>query len=81
VSISAAGKFQYRIGKEGAEALGYERSLWEGIKSEWLNSFCGVGNPFALAEIESGSVILDIGSGAGFDLLVAGRLTGPAGKV
>lgn len=46
-----------------------------------LNSFCGVGNPFAIEAIRPGSVILDIGCGAGFDLLVASRLTGAGGQV
>ena len=46
-----------------------------------LASFCGVGNPFSLFPIKPGSAILDIGCGAGFDLFVASRLTGPEGKV
>ena len=81
VSISAEGKFQYLTGKEGAEALGYEPSILKDIQPELLNAFCGVGNPFSIGEIKQGSVILDIGSGAGFDLIVASRLTGPGGRV
>ena len=46
-----------------------------------LNSFCGVGNPFALGNIQPGDNVLDIGSGAGFDLYVAKRLAGESGKV
>ena len=46
-----------------------------------LNSFCGVGNPFSLHDIPPGSTVLDIGSGAGFDLYVAGRLVGETGRV
>jgi len=46
-----------------------------------LKSFCGVGNPFSLGEIQPGSSVLDIGSGAGFDLYVAGRLVGESGRV
>jgi ubiquinone/menaquinone biosynthesis C-methylase UbiE len=46
-----------------------------------LNSFCGVGNPFGLAEIAAGSSVLDVGCGAGFDLIVASELVGPAGMV
>lgn len=46
-----------------------------------LNSFCGVGNPFSIDTIRKGSILLDIGCGAGFDLLVASRLAGPDGKV
>jgi ubiquinone/menaquinone biosynthesis C-methylase UbiE len=46
-----------------------------------LKSFCGVGNPFSLGEIQPGSNVLDIGSGAGFDLYVASRLVGETGRV
>jgi ubiquinone/menaquinone biosynthesis C-methylase UbiE len=45
-----------------------------------LKSFCGVGNPFSLGEIQPGSSVLDIGSGAGFDLYVASRLVGESGR-
>jgi SAM-dependent methyltransferase len=41
----------------------------------------GCGNPLALAGIRPGQTILDLGSGAGFDLLLASDLTGPSGKV
>lgn len=81
VSISAEGKFQYLTGMDGAEALGYDPSILNEIQPESINAFCGVGNPFSIGEIKQGSIILDIGSGAGFDLIVASRLTGPDGQV
>jgi ubiquinone/menaquinone biosynthesis C-methylase UbiE len=40
-----------------------------------------VGNPFSLFSLQPGSVVLDVGCGAGFDLFIASRLTGPAGRV
>jgi ubiquinone/menaquinone biosynthesis C-methylase UbiE len=46
-----------------------------------LRSFCGVGNPFSIDRIEEGTTVLDVGCGAGFDLLVALQLVGPSGKV
>jgi arsenite methyltransferase len=81
VAISAEGKFQYLTGKEGARALGYDPALLQDLRPELLNAFCGVGNPFSLGEIRQGSVILDIGCGAGLDMIVASRLTGPDGRV
>jgi arsenite methyltransferase len=81
VSSSAAGKFQYQTGKEGAVLLRYDPAILQKIKPERLNSFCGVGNPFSIEQIKPGSVILDIGCGAGFDLIVASSLTGPSGRV
>lgn len=61
--------------------MGYDSSILNEIQPELLNSFCGVGNPFSIAEIQPGSIVLDLGSGAGFDLIVASRLTGPGGQV
>src|SRR6266567_4829325 len=41
----------------------------------------GCGNPLALAEIEPGMTVLDLGSGAGFDAFLAWRRVGPSGRV
>jgi SAM-dependent methyltransferase len=81
VAVSAAGKFQYPTGREGAELLGYDRALIQSAPPQLLDSFCGVGNPFSLGEIRSGSVVLDVGCGAGFDLYIADRLVGDQGRV
>ena len=40
-----------------------------------------MGNPFSLFPIQPGSIILDVGCGAGFDLYIAAQLTGPEGTV
>lgn len=45
-----------------------------------VNSF-GCGNPLAFSELESGDVVLDLGSGAGIDLLLAAKRVGHTGKV
>ena len=73
--------FEYPTGKAGAEALGYDSASINEAPSALLKSFCGVGNPFAIGEIKPGSNILDIGSGAGFDLYIAKRIVGDAGMV
>lgn len=41
----------------------------------------GCGNPIALAEIKKGDIVLDLGSGAGFDCFLASKRTGEKGKV
>jgi arsenite methyltransferase len=81
VSASAEGYFKYPVGKAGAILLGYDPAILEDIPAEMLRSFCGVGNPFAIDRVEEGSIILDIGCGAGIDLLIASQLAGPSGKV
>ena len=61
--------------------MGYDPVFIHEALPALLNSFCGVGNPFALGDIQPGNNVLDIGSGAGFDLYVAQRLAGESGKV
>ncbi len=73
--------FSYVTGWQGAELLGYDRNILKKVPKDLLNSFCGVGNPFALGKIKTDDTVLDVGCGAGFDLFVAARLTGPTGKV
>jgi arsenite methyltransferase len=61
--------------------LGYDQVFIQDAAPSLLESFCGVGNPFSLGEVNPGNNVLDIGSGAGFDLYVAKRLAGESGKV
>lgn len=81
VSRSAKGMFQYPVGRAGAETLGYDDVVLQDAPDALLESFCGVGNPFALGEIVDGETVLDIGCGTGFDLYVASHLVGDNGKV
>jgi ubiquinone/menaquinone biosynthesis C-methylase UbiE len=81
VAISSEGKFKYPTGKAGAEALGYDPRFILEAPASLLRSFCGVGNPFAEGGILPGSNVLDVGSGAGFDLYIAMRMTGDSGRV
>jgi len=81
VSISAAGKFQYPTGKDGAKVLGYDPSIIESAHTRFFESSCGVGNPFSLGTIQRGAVVLDFGCGSGFDLFVASKLVGESGMV
>ncbi len=81
VSVTAEGRFRYSTGRQGAERLGYDRQLLNRLSEAQLLSFCGVGNPFRIAPIAAGSAVLDIGCGAGFDLLVAAETVGANGRV
>jgi SAM-dependent methyltransferase len=81
VSSSAVGKFNYPTGRDGAILHGYDSAIIQSMPDELIESFCGVGNPFKLGSIKSGETILDVGCGAGFDLIVASRMVGQDGKV
>lgn len=57
---------------------GYEPALHQ---EEAASQSFGCGNPLAFADIQPGQTVLDLGSGAGLDLMLAADRTGPAGKV
>ncbi len=48
---------------------------------EGANLGLGCGNPLAFAELKKGDVVVDLGSGAGFDCFIAAPRVGPAGRV
>jgi SAM-dependent methyltransferase len=51
-----------------------------GLPEEALLASFGCGNPTALAELEPGEIVLDLGSGGGIDVLLSARRVGPTGK-
>jgi len=55
--------------------------ILETIPDEFLDGFCGVGNPFAIETIAEGSSVLDVGCGVGIDLYVTSRLVGESARV
>jgi SAM-dependent methyltransferase len=63
-----------------ARLAGYEAELGAVPAEAAANSF-GCGNPLAFSEVEAGQTVLDLGSGAGLDLLIAARTVGPEGRV
>ncbi len=81
VSGTAVNKFNYPTGRDGAALQGYDLMILGNMPDELIESFCGVGNPFRLGQIKPEEAVLDIGCGAGFDMIVASRLVGRKGKV
>lgn len=63
-----------------AELAGYSREALADLPPDAVTSSFGCGNPVALAAIREGDTVLDLGSGAGIDLLLAARLAGPTGR-
>jgi SAM-dependent methyltransferase len=58
----------------------YEALQTEGIPEEALLASLGCGNPTALAKLNPGETVLDLGSGGGIDVLLSGKRVGPTGK-
>lgn len=58
----------------------YRQEEVEGLPAEAVAATFGCGNPTALAELHEGEVVLDLGSGAGLDVLLSARRVGPSGK-
>jgi SAM-dependent methyltransferase len=63
-----------------AETLGYSTEQ-SAIAPEAANLGLGCGNPVAIASLQPGQTVLDLGSGAGFDCFLAARAVGPSGMV
>ncbi len=61
--------------------LGYEGGDLDSLPKVALDRFTGVGNPFAAGDVNPGETVLDLGCGAGTDLLIAARRVGAAGRV
>ena len=73
--------FHFHTGRPLAKILGYDLAEVDALPTATVDSFAGTGNPFSMGRLQPGEVVLDIGSGAGFDSLLAARQVGPAGRV
>jgi arsenite methyltransferase len=73
--------FHFHVGRFLAGRLGYPTERVAALPDAAVESFAGVGNPFALGDLRPGEAVLDLGSGAGFDAILAALQVGPAGRV
>ena len=81
VAADPSGEFHFHRGPEyAAKRLGYDAIELSKIPATVTESFAGVGNPHAIAPLPPGTTVLDIGSGAGMDLLLAALHVGPNGR-
>src|SRR5947207_2127874 len=71
----------FPTGRALAEALGYPSDLLDRLPAEAVSSFAGVGYHFALARLQPGERVLDLGSGSGMDVFAAATHVGPSGRV
>jgi arsenite methyltransferase len=81
VAADPSGEFHFHRGPEYAsKRLGYDAAELSKIPATVTESFAGVGNPHAVAPLPHGATVVDVGCGAGTDLLLAALRVGPNGR-
>jgi len=80
VSTDQAKEQIFPTGRAWAQELGYPEPELSRVPDASVESFAGVANHWLLGRIEPGQVVLDLGCGAGTDLLIAAQMTGPGGR-
>jgi arsenite methyltransferase len=81
VATSPEHEFHFHTGREAARQVGYDEAIIEDIPDAVIASFAGVANPFHFGLPKSGETVLDVGSGAGVDAIIAAIAVGPEGRV
>jgi SAM-dependent methyltransferase len=81
VATAPDGDYHFHRGPQyAARQLRYDEAELAGLPTIATASFAGVGNPLAIAPLAPGQTIVDVGCGAGTDLLLAARRVGPGGR-
>lgn len=80
LSASCCGPSSASLADSKSMRMGYSADELAAVP-EGANLGLGCGNPQAIADMRQGEIVVDLGSGAGFDCLLAGRQVGPEGHV
>lgn len=81
VATSPDGKFHFHTGRSAAKQVGYADALLKGLPGQAVEAFAGVANPFYFGLPDAGENVVDIGSGAGMDSMIAARVVDAGGHV
>jgi arsenite methyltransferase len=81
VSIDQDQEFIFPTGRAWAQELGYPEPELTRVPDATVESFAGVANHWLHGSVEPGAIVLDLGCGAGTDLLIAAQMSGPTGRV
>jgi arsenite methyltransferase len=80
VSTDQERDYIFPTGRAWAQELGYPEPELARVPDATVESFAGVANHWRLGDVDPGSVVLDLGCGAGTDLLIAAQKAGPTGR-
>lgn len=81
VATDPSGDFHFHRGPGyAADMLGYDANTLAVLPAETTASFAGVANPHRIAPLTPGATVVDIGCGAGMDLMLAATAVGTSGK-
>jgi arsenite methyltransferase len=81
VAAAPEGEFHFHRGPGYATSrLGYNADELAAVPPDVTSSFAGVGNPHAIGRLPLGLSVVDVGCGAGTDLLLAAMRVGPSGR-
>ena len=81
VALTPHKGYHFHTGCNAADRIGYDTSLYASLPKKNIDSFAGTGNPFMVGPIHPGETVVDIGSGSGFDSMIASQMVGPSGRV
>ena len=81
VADSPDHEFHFHTGRDAARRVGYDEAVIKDIPDDVIASFAGVAHPFHFGLPKPGETVLDVGSGAGVDVIIAAKAVGPEGRV
>lgn len=81
VATAPGQKYNFPVGRNFAESVGYEFELLDRLPRGIWESFTGAGNPQAFVDAKPGETVLDLGCGAGLDLYLYAQKVGPSGHL
>jgi SAM-dependent methyltransferase len=81
VAENPQGEYHFFHGREAAELFGYDKAWLDRAPAGAVASFAGVGNPHLRSNVQVGETVVDLGSGAGLDAIIASWSVGPTGQV
>jgi arsenite methyltransferase len=81
VADNPRSEFHFYHGRAAAELFDYEPAWLDRAPAGAVESFAGVGNPHLRSNLQPGETVLDLGSGAGLDSIIASWQVGETGRV